>query len=303
MRLMGVQRQHRGTRWSWQVYVPMPSKLLVVGEFVPVPTDNSAAAGIQPPAPLSPLKPISADFTCLFPVMFQQGPPGNMNNSPNVGGDWITLSPTTMTALGQDNEFVRSDSVYFVAPPDTGYTLIGVTLKTSTGGNGSPTKFDADYNVLDASQARFQVHAKFLNFRGNGINLVLTLDWAPPTADPRLPESQRAYQTYQANLAAAQLQDYVNTTRALVKVTSKITPRLSDGLRYEERDAIYRKLYAWLSQIPIVEGTGDETLHVTAEYIRELFDVDEMLYYVEPDYYLSHTQPCIGPAPWYRYSR
>jgi hypothetical protein len=130
------------------------------------------------------------------------------------------------------------------------------------------------------------------------MSLDLTLNWQPPANDPRLPAYQAAYQTYQNNLAAAQLQDYVNATRTLVNVASKVTPRLSDGLRYEERDAIYRQLYTILSQVSISEIDPNQSAYVTAEYIRELFDVDQMLYYVEPDYYLPRTlPPTFGPTP------
>jgi hypothetical protein len=75
----------------------------------------------------------------------------------------------------------------------------------------------------------------------------------------------------------------VNATRSLIKVGSIIVPRPSNDLRAEECDVIYRQLYQQLMELPF------SNQHVTAEYIRELFDVDNMLYYVEPDYYLPRS--------------
>lgn len=298
MRLIGVQLQHIGTRLSWQVYVPNPASLLGVGEFVPAPTDNSAAAAIQPPAPLDPLKPQSTDFPCLFPATMVVGPG---NNSPHLESDYQKLNDDALTAMGQQDNYVLRKWPYSVAPPDTGYTLAGITMKSfaSAGGGGGVAKFSPDLVITDQAAASFEVRANWLNFNSSGgMNLDLTLNWQPPINDPRLPAYQAAYQIYQTNLAAAQLQDYVNATRTLVNVTSKITPRLLDGLRYEERDAIYRQLYATLSQVPISGGDPNQSAYITAEYIRELFDVDQMLYYVEPDYYLPRTQPpTFGPTP------
>jgi hypothetical protein len=292
MRLIGVQLQHIGTRLSWQIYVPNPATLLGVGEFVPVSPDNSAAAAIQPPPPLTPLAPKQTEMTVDFPLFPKAGEADIARNDDDY---WIDGNPPGMHNA-DNTRHIWGSNVYITTPPDTGYTLSGIVLKQSSNAGGSDLRCVPEYQFTPGTDNSFTVQMLFVNFGGhNSISLDLLLNWDPPVNDPRLPDYQKAYQTYQANLAAAQLQDYVNATRALVKTVSTINPRATAALRYEERDAIYRVLYEKLSQIPIAGGA--DTAHITAEYIRELFDVDEMLYFVEPDYYWPHSQPYLPPTP------
>ena len=122
------------------------------------------------------------------------------------------------------------------------------------------------------------------------IQFDVTLVWLPPSSsDPNYLTYDPAMAEYTEQLAAAQKQDYINATRALVKTVSGIKPRPADDLRQEERHTVYRQLYEQLTGIRFADW------YITAEYVRELFDIDEMLYFVEPDYYLPHSPP--SPAP------
>ena len=289
LNLIGVQVQHIGTRLSWQTYVPnstydSPASLLGVGEFVPAPVDNSTAASLQPPDPLTPLAPKQTEMTAYFPFFPVNGEASIASNGDDY---WVSAPPPEMH--NDDNTRHIWGSANFTATaPDTGYTLSGITLKQASNAAGADVRCVPEFQLTPGSET-FTVQLQFANFGGhNAISLDLLLTWDPPQNDPRQPGYQQAYQAYETTLAAAQLQDYVNATRTLIKVASSIQPRPSADLRDEERDAIYRVLYAQLTQI----GFPDQ--HVTAEYIRELFDVDHMLYYVEPDYYLPRS---IGPVP------
>jgi hypothetical protein len=297
--LIGVQLQHIGTRLSWQAYVRNPASLLGVGEFVPAPPDKSAASGIQPPPPWQPSEPKEVALTVSFPAMpvtgTDTGSEGGMLGSPyrHEGPDPTDSShPTpdqafqvvTMRSYGSDL-FVHSNYTYFAAPPAVGYTLSDVRI------NGTDPLSWAITRV-DSVNGQFSIHFYYIhNFNQQGVVTVnLALVWSPPSPDqdPSKAAYDVAFAQYQAELASAMLQDYINTTRTLIKSVSGITPRPDADLRYEERDAIYRQLYATLTQISLADQ------FVTAEYLRELFDVDNMLYYVEPDYYLPRP---LGPIP------
>lgn len=294
--LIGVQLQHIGTRLSWQTYVPNPASLLGVGEFVPAPPDNSAASAIQPPAPWQPSEPKEVPLTVSFPAMpvlgTDTGSQGGMIGSPyrHDGPDPTQSTPQgafqvlTMSSYGNDLH-VHSQYSYSAAPPAVGYTLTGVRIDSTDQLSWAITR-------IDDPGGSFTVHFYYIhNFNAQGsLALSLTLEWSPPPPDqdPSKAAYQVALAQYEAQLAAAMLLDYVNTTRSLIKSVSGINPRPDADLRYEERDAIYRQLYGTLTQISLADQ------FVTAEYLRELFDVDNMLYYVEPDYYLPRQ---LGPVP------
>ncbi|MEO7041876.1 MAG: hypothetical protein ABI035_06430 [Gemmatimonadaceae bacterium] len=304
LRLIGVQVQHIGTRLSWQTFVPNPASLLGVGEFVPVPADNSAAAAIQPPVPLDPLKPQETDVMVSFPLMIHpvltgspeldhvfvqdwgKVPPPVINGEQDANRETDDSTPGNLVQLPGDTSHadrLLSDFPFAALPPGDGYTATGVRLVTSD------KQFWPVFFIEDAAKATIRVRALSVFFDGAmSVNLTLKVTWDPPVVDPREPAYQQALQAYTTNLGAAQSQDYVNATRALLKTASALTPRSSDDLRNEERDAIYRQLYLQLTHL----GFADQ--YLTAEYVRELFDVDNMLYYVEPDYYMPRA---LGPTP------
>ena len=297
LRLIGVQLQHIGTRLSWQTFVPSPASLLGVGEFLPAPPDNSAAAAIQPPAPWDPPKPQEVPLTVEFPAMpiletdtgSQDGMLGSSYRhtgaDPTAGGAGDPFAVLGLDSYGNDLH-LHSQYQYCGTPPGVGYTLTGVRINKTDTTTWCVTRID------DAAAGLFTIHFFYIhNFGPQGAVVIdLALQWTPPppAKDPTKQAYDAAFAEYQSQLAAANLLDYVNATRARVKTISGITPRPGADLRDEERDAIYRQLYQQLTSV----GFADQ--YVTAEYVRELFDVDNMLYYVEPDYYLPRA---LGPTP------
>ena len=94
--------------------------------------------------------------------------------------------------------------------------------------------------------------------------------WSPPSPDPGI-------EAYNVQLAAAQKTDFANAVRERLQLVSAMNRRPSDDLRAEERDIVYANLLRQLM--------GGLDRHVTSELVREMFDVDEMLYFVAPDYW------------------
>lgn len=306
-RVIGVQLQHLGTRLSWQVYVPgpntpdaTPSDLLSCAEFVPAPAESSASA-LKPPDPLEPQeKEVDVVFP-LMPVLSTdtgsvdggEGASDRTHRHDAAYGIAVQGQPEPDPFVPQremlnsyGNSFhIHSISNYSASPPAAGYTLAAVRI-TKTDPDGIWAKA-----VVDDPQGSFHIQLGYAWWKGkDSIDFTLTLVWAPPpTNDPNYSSYYPAFAEYTAQLAAAQKQDFINATRTLVKTVSGITPRPSEDLRAEERHAVFRQLFQQLTKIPLADQ------YVTAEYIRELFDVDEMLYFVDPDYYLA--KPLAPPAP------
>src|ERR1041384_5518243 len=85
------------------------------------------------------------------------------------------------------------------------------------------------------------------------------------------------------NEAVAQLQRqaYGNAVRDRLKLVSSMRSRPSEDLRTEERQTVYGSLIHKLAAI----FDPNQDVHLVSELIRQLFDVDEMLYFVAPDFW------------------
>jgi hypothetical protein len=111
------------------------------------------------------------------------------------------------------------------------------------------------------------------------IQLTFKLTWDPPK-----PENDAAHKQYEKDLkeyeekvAELQRAAYANVIRDRVKLVSGIRTRPSEELRKEERHSVHAHL------IQKLQLFKDE--HLGSELIRQIFDVDEMLYFVAPDYW------------------
>jgi hypothetical protein len=294
LRLIGVQVQHIGTRLAWQPYVERPGALLNVGEFVQVPAQDTTR-NIKPP---DPLQPIEKSLTGLqFPFVPQLD--SSTFGDQQVAADRMNhdyrpieiLAPTHDKGQLEFKDFFlstmpfsnglsyqcRAQCFYSASPPAAGYRLSNVRIdKTapvdSVWATASPSGTDG----------KFLIQLNFVNWGGHtALDFDVTLVWVPPSPDdPNYSTYNPAIDEYEKQVTAARKQDYINATRDLVKAVSGIQPRPASDLRAEERQAIYRQLYAQLTKTNL----GDA--HLTSEYMRELFNLDEILFFVEPDYFL-----------------
>ena len=85
--------------------------------------------------------------------------------------------------------------------------------------------------------------------------------------------------------------DFANAVRDRLKLISTLKPRHSDDLRSEEKHLVYGKMIERLTE-RLSTGMRHE---VVAELVRGIFEVDEMLYFVAPDFWkprlLSEDDP------------
>lgn len=291
MRKVAVQLQHLGMRLCWQVYLDNPGNLLGLGEMVH--TVTASANGMKPPDPLAPQE---KQITVQFPLKPSVAPGVDTGNSSGFGSGRVTQSylwygpdqdPPPQPAIppqslrDYDNKyFIHGCCFYDATPPGAGYTLSAVRINKSD----VDSVWAVTY-VDDQFAGSFHIQLIWVYWQSKGsINFDLTLVWDPPDPDPAMVD-------YQKQLATAQKIDYANVVRNRLKLASGIKARPADDLRAEERDTVYGSLIQQLMMGP--------DRHVSSELLREIFDVDQMIYFVAPDFWRPRTLVPPNIAPKY----
>jgi hypothetical protein len=77
--------------------------------------------------------------------------------------------------------------------------------------------------------------------------------------------------------------------RARMRLISGMMPRPSEDLRNEERQSVYGSLVRELQLLT--------EPHIDSELLRQIFDVNEMLYFVAPDYWRPGPKVIPGIQP------
>jgi hypothetical protein len=287
VRKVGVQIQHLSTQLSWQVFLgaggtgttpeEAPGRKLGLGELVHV-VEAPDLTSIQKPEPLEPLVTQRVTFPAIFAI--RQHP--TSKNAPHLGMTWIRFpgEDRMHNDEGEEDEYIRADATFQAVPPAAGYTLrnnvVLASAKTQGGtdANFVPNKFE----VTDADTGKFTVLCDELNSGGGGtITLGVSLTWDPPTDHPGKPAHDAAMAEYEKEVALLQRSTYAKAVRERAELVSKVRPRPSDELRKEERQAVFADL------VKKLKLSSDP--HLSSELVRQLFDIDQMLYFVAPDYW------------------
>jgi hypothetical protein len=149
---------------------------------------------------------------------------------------------------------------------------------------------------FDVHDEGFDVILDQVNF-DDAPSLVLNLKlcWSPPEPSE---EEKAEYEKKKAEFHWKEQQlvhaAYVETVRERVKAMGQIAKRPPDDLRAEERAVVYHRLLAELVEPVRAYDSNPEIAHVTSELIRALFDVDNMLYFVAPDWW--RPKPHVPPG-------
>jgi hypothetical protein len=284
MRKVGVQVQHIGTRLSWQVFLDVPGKDLGLGELVhvvPAPDVSSS----KKPDPLPPLLQKMVPFSGAFPITKFRG----TKVPPNINQDFIIHSHNSTDILDAGMEMhIVADVILNSPPPTPGYTLSLVNLASAKSQGGDITFVPQQpIEVIDKEKGIFHVYADRVN-SGNLTPLQLTFNlvWDPPQVDPAKAQHDADMAEYNAKVAELQRSTYATAVRDRLKLVSGLRARPSEDLRNEERQLVFGNLIRKLRLF------DDPHAHIGSELIRQIFDVDEMLYFVAPEYWRpSVTDP------------
>jgi hypothetical protein len=279
MRKVGVQLQHVSTRLSWQVFLDEPGRDLGLGELAHV-VQAPDLSSLKKPEPPPPLERINSEFNGTFILRRY----GNTKNDPHQDFNYTRSGPsgTFDPGMHSDNndDHINANQEYHPIPPKPGYTLTdAIQLVTAKTGGG-----DAQFlaRIQKTGDASFMVEADFLNFGGGRtISFTLSLTWQPPAVNPAQAQYLADLDDYNAHVAELQHVAYSTTVRERINLVSRMRPRPSEDLRSEERQSVYGNL---IQQLELFQD-----VHLGSELIRQIFDVDEMLYFTAPDYWRPRT--------------
>ncbi|GGC60975.1 hypothetical protein [Chelatococcus reniformis] len=87
------------------------------------------------------------------------------------------------------------------------------------------------------------------------------------------------------------------SARDRIKAASNLQPRKFEDLREEERIVVYRNLIRKLLDVAGVKSPTSQIRHVFAELVQSIFDVDQMLYFVAPEWWQPRPLPDELPQP------
>ncbi|WP_328965572.1 hypothetical protein [Streptomyces virginiae] len=296
MRKVGVQLQHIGTRLCWQVYLPDPGQDLGLGDMVHV-VEAPDLTSIPKPEPLPDLEDKLLPFHFEVPFLHDAGPDedAKLTYLPQAN---ICRGINTTTA-GHDDT-VQFCFEYPLPPVPPGYQLASVASvdRHSAQIELAPLNSPDLLPNPDVGKNTLKIRLTYANWQGkksmpfDAMLRYIPTDAAKAELEKKKTEAKAAYDN---EVARVEHEAYGKAVRERLRLVSSLTPRRLEDLRSEERRTVFRDILRRL------EGDGhypQDPHHppfAESEQIRQLFDVEEMLYFVAPDYW--RPGPVNPPVP------
>lgn len=294
MRRVGVQLQDIGTRLCWQVFVDNAGDQLGVAELVHM-TEMGDLTNLKEPEKIP--APTNIVRKVVVPLAYKP-----VLDYSNNRAQYEYQGPSGGVELGiikgdeddDDSQIVIEFRGFKFDPPQTGYTLTNDIRITGVQANKMAVvrqlQPHPEWSTFDLVMQR-------INFGGeNVINLEMELVYAPTADEIKRVEdlNKAAKDKFDEEARRAIRKAYLENVRARITDASNIRQRMSWDLREEERTVVYRNLISRLMftdkgkpDLPQSRGAA----HVRSEMIRSLFDVDAMLYFVAPEWWMPRMQP------------
>ena len=290
MREVGVQLQHISTQLCWQYYVDNPGNYLAISNLVHVAKPEDAEPSQPPPDAPAPLANEEVNYNANFQFIVDTAKsknPGH-SNAPNT----TYINGVSYDDFGNvTNEIVIVYEQSFAYKPPVGKQLqsvaaAGTPIQKIDPSKDAPNPFEFQILPLsaqDQKDGKFTIRATHVNFRRQPyVPIAVKLIFAE--TDDNYKVRQQAYDQKQGEYteakARAQHEAFVKAVRERIKLAGDVKTRVYQDLREEERHVVFRRILEALTQ-----DMGQTDKHITAELIRQLFDVDSMMYFVAPDWW------------------
>jgi hypothetical protein len=274
MQKIGVQVQHLGTQFCWQIYIDTPGDDLGLAELVHIskPEDFNTT----PPPDLSP-----PSFEMLESDYHFNVPFAPTTDSEDDNGDYIKGKHH------DDNGKKIKWKFKFNAPaPQRGYMLNSVreiNYERTDPDHDPPSRWATSYKVTNADNGEFEIWLNEANFEKQpAIKVTVKLIWS--VSDSVKIEAENQYKSkldqfnYQKQREAQVA--FVDALRERVELARSVEARPSEDLREEERTILYRRVLNLL-----LDNVTSMTLHAASELVRTYFETEKMLYFVAPDWW------------------
>jgi hypothetical protein len=301
MRRVGVQVQDIGMRLCWQVFVDDPGAPLGLAELVDM-VEAPDLSSLKEPEKIP--EPAAIVKKAIVPIPFL--PILDYTNN-NAHYEYAYIDPPGARYAGKhlskiqgvededdrDEQTIMGPFEFTMDPPQSNYVLSEVRL---VGVQGSKIADIRDRRVLDGAKGRYEIVMQRIHYGGeNVVNLDMELVFMPTDPERKRVSDANANAAtkYDADKTALMKKSYMQAVRDRIRDASKIMARPSWDLREEERTVVYRKLIerlmldSWKS--PDTE-TNRRLSHVRSEIVRSIFDVDSMLYFVAPEWWMPRRR-------------
>ncbi|MFD0408944.1 hypothetical protein [Kitasatospora sp. NPDC127116] len=297
MRKVGVQLQHIGTRLCWQVYLPDPGRDLGLGDMVHV-VDAPDLTAIPKPADIPDLDDKQVPFHFEVPFLHDQGPDDDakLTYLPESGNACRGINSST---TGHD-DIVQFCFDFPLPPAPPGYRLTGVASIDRHGAQADFAPLDSTDLVPDPDPVKntLKIRLVYANWQGRkSMPFDAVLTYTPTDAAKADLQKRRdaAQAEYQAAVDRLEHEAYGKAVRERLRLVSALTPRRPEVLRSEERRVVFRDILRRLENNGHYPQDPDHPPFAESEQINQLFDVEEMLYFVAPDFW--RPGPVAPPAP------
>ncbi|MGW6574038.1 hypothetical protein ACWGAN_17900 [Streptomyces sp. NPDC054945] len=297
MRKVGVQLQHIGTRLCWQVYLPDPGQELGLGDMVHV-VEAPDLTSIPKPEPLPDLEDKLLPFHFEVAFLHSAGPDTDavLTYLPESGNRCRGINTTT---AGHD-DVVQFCFEYQLPPVPPGYQLASVASVDRHGAQIELAPLDSP-DLLpnpDVGKNSLKIRLTYANWQGKkSMPFDAMLKYTPTDAAKADLEKKRAdaKAAYDKEVARVEHEAYGKAVRERLRIVSSLTPRRLEDMRSEERRTVFRDILRRLEGAGHYPQDPNHPPFAESEQIRQLFDVEEMLYFVAPDYW--RPGPVNPPAP------
>ena len=273
MRKVGVQVQDIGVQLCWHTFVDDPGKALGVGTFVHLGEPPEMADLVHPDQPVAPgVQREDVSITIPFVGL-------DTDDTDNA----YTDGSETEVGFLDSTEHIESNFPQKATFKSPGYTLTDVVISTK-GDDAKISVRDLD-SEEGSSVGSFTAHLDYVHWHDRDVvNANAALTWSP--SEDSIAAANAQYKTkvaeYTAEKARRFKEAFIKSSRERIELASQIDARPAATLREEERTVVYRRLIRQLMGV----GGPEESRHVISELVRSIFDVDKMLYFVAPEWWV-----------------
>jgi hypothetical protein len=299
MRRVGVQMQDIGTRLCWQVFIDDPGVTLGLSELVHF-AESPDLQNLREPEKLPPAGNITKKVTVPIPF----APILDYTNNRATyeiaylesidtlyKGKWLSIIKGDED--DDDSQTIMGPFPFKFDPPQSNYTMTNDIRLLGVQGNKEALIKWITPNLAAGS---FDIVMERVNFGGdNVINLDFEVVYAPTDAEKKRVEdaNKTAQEKYDAEKQRLYRQSFMENIRKRIKAAASIRTRPGWDLREEERTVVYRKLIErlMLDSWKLPDNDQNRRLsHVRSEIVRAIFDVDAMLYFVAPEWWMPRRR-------------
>jgi hypothetical protein len=288
MRRVGVQVQDIGMPLGLADYVDMVDApdLSSLKEPAKIPEPANIIKKIVAPVPFLPILDYTNNNAHYEYAYIEPGP--------RYAGKHLSLIQGVEDEDDRDDQTIMGPFEFTMEPP-SGYVMTGVR---HVGVQGNKIADLREWRVLDPAVGCYEIIMQRIHYGGeNVVNLDMELVFTPTQKErDRVNDAnEKADTKYDADKAALMRKSYQQAVRDRIRDASKIKARPSWDLREEERTVIYRKLIRRLMldswSVKDKESEANRRLsHVRSEVVRSIFDVDSMLYFVAPEWWMPQRR-------------